>query len=407
MNNKSKHFLKIRLSGEDSFRFLNICLKNDIKFFNIHFFSSNNDEERDYMEFFMSVKDFYKIRRPVRLTGVRVRIVKKYGPGFILHRYRKHFSFVIGIALAVVIIKITGMYLWNISIEGNFINSDSQVIKVLSDNNIAAAMKTSDIDCIKTEEILKNNLSEIAWINVRVQGSSLIINVKENISKDKLNESGTENTSLIANNSGIISSIVTRKGTPLVKEGDNVEIGDVLVKGIVDINDDNGEVTESKGICADADVYIITKLTYEDTVNLKKSIIEYDGDSVKKYFVGFNNKKYKAGLKLKDNCEYTKVEEINNVKFGKYLYSPIIYGVEEYFSYSTVEVNLSTEEGKNELNERLSAYLRKLNENGVQILDYRVNINTGASTMTLQSEITAKILQTTSKMLDYQGDADG
>lgn len=406
MNNKSLHFLKVCVFGEEVFRFINICVKNGIHFFDVRYAGDSEDDKDKRLEFFITVKDYFKIRRPVRLSKVRLIIIKKYGPGFMINKYRKHLSFVIGICMAIVIIKITSLYLWNIRIDGNYINSYNQVVKVLEENDITTATKISSINCEKLEELLKDSLSEIAWINVRIQGTSLVIDVKENLPKDDIFEKKEDDTSLIAGNSGTVSSIVTRRGTPVVKVGDYVQEGDILVKGIVDLTDDNGEVSESRHISADADVYISTTIAYEDLVDLRENVCEYDGECVRKFFVGINNKCIRAGFRLKKDNDYTKVVEISNVKFGSNIFTPIIFGVERYYSYETVEINISAEEAEAILKKRLKNYIDKLDENGVQISDYRVNINSSMSTISLQAEIYANILQTTVKKLEFQGDQD-
>ena len=59
----------------------------------------------------------------------------------------------------------------------------------------------------------------------------------------------------ISNKNATIYSIVTRAGTAIVKKGDLVNKGDILVLGQNEIMDDNGEVKEILYFTADAQIW--------------------------------------------------------------------------------------------------------------------------------------------------------
>lgn len=61
----------------------------------------------------------------------------------------------------------------------------------------------------------------------------------------------------------MVESIVTRCGTPLVKKGDEVKTGDVLVRGEIVLYNDAKEPTDSCYVQADADILVRTSIQYE------------------------------------------------------------------------------------------------------------------------------------------------
>ena len=74
---------------------------------------------------------------------------------------------------------------------------------------------------------------------------------------------------------GIVESVVTRQGTPLIKSGEEVKKGQELISGIVNITDDSQEVVRYEYVQADADVYVRYTIDYYDTFPLtieKKSL---------------------------------------------------------------------------------------------------------------------------------------
>lgn len=67
---------------------------------------------------------------------------------------------------------------------------------------------------------------------------------------------------------GIVESVVTRQGTPLIKSGEEVKKGQELISGIVNITDDSQEVVRYEYVQADADVYVRYTIDYYDTFPL-------------------------------------------------------------------------------------------------------------------------------------------
>ena len=129
--------------------------------------------------------------------------------------------------------------------------------KLLDENEIKIGLKQETIDCSKIELLLREQFHQLGWVSVYLEHTNLCIEVKESL-YDVIGYS--EDVSgrmfhLIANKEGRISSIVTRAGKAVVKEGQIVKPGDILVLGHSEIFDDNGEVKETLYLKADASIY--------------------------------------------------------------------------------------------------------------------------------------------------------
>ena len=72
-----------------------------------------------------------KIRPVCRTTGCKVYITRKYGLKYLAFKYRKHYSFAIGIITAFLIVKGINNYVWDISFQGNSIYSDQYIYNYL------------------------------------------------------------------------------------------------------------------------------------------------------------------------------------------------------------------------------------------------------------------------------------
>ena len=143
-------------------------------------------------------------------------------------------------------------------------------------------MPKKNIDCTQIVKDIRQQYDDIIWVSASIDGSRLRIQIKEN--EDTFlqeNPKETENqpltdaaetvsaagTDLVASANGVITSMITRIGTPLVHVGDTVEEGQILVTGRVEILNDAKEVTGYQYEQADADIYADTQMEYEDTIS--------------------------------------------------------------------------------------------------------------------------------------------
>ena len=95
----------------------------------------------------------------------------------------------------------------------------------------------------------------------------LVVEIREGDTKLS-EETSKAACSLFSTVDGIVESVVTRQGTPLIKSGEEVKKGQELIFGIVNITDDSQEVVRYEYVQADADVYVRYTIDYYDTFPL-------------------------------------------------------------------------------------------------------------------------------------------
>jgi similar to stage IV sporulation protein len=166
-------------------------------------------------------------------------------------------------------IYICSLFLFNITFSGNSNLTTPVLTRYLESIGVKNGCRTACIDCNDIEKRMREDFDEITWVAAAVKGNHLYISIKENDSFEGEIKSTEIPENIIASDDGTIESIITRSGTPLVKKGDNVEKGQVLVSGVVNICDDSGEVIAKRGVTADADVLIKTEMIYSDELSEK------------------------------------------------------------------------------------------------------------------------------------------
>ena len=107
-----KGYLFVIIDSNAPERFLNLCKSKDIETWNLQ----NIDEE---YAFYISAKDFKKLKEILKKTQMKLIIKKRFGLPFFMFKYRKHYSFVVGIFLSAIMLYGMSLFVWDINIEGN------------------------------------------------------------------------------------------------------------------------------------------------------------------------------------------------------------------------------------------------------------------------------------------------
>lgn len=365
-------------------RFLNMCRHKNIVFWNI-------SKNKDGFVGNITREDFFQLKDICRKTKTRVRVCKRHGIRFLLFKYRRHYSFLIGIAAACLILYVCSLYIWDISFTGNYRYTQSSLCKYLTQLGISSGMKVKNVDCDKIEKALRGTYSDITWVSAEISGTRLIVHIKENDGIKEGDEATGSPRDIAASCSGVVTSIVTRTGTPKVKKGDVVEQGQILVSGIVDIYNDEKEVIGQHYTSADADIFIRVDIPYEEHLDCKYEYKKYTGRKKTKWLVGIADTDIEAGISFNQFLKADIVTDSRVLKLTDSFYLPFRMGKKQYLEYELKTDVYTEEEAENVLNEKLRIYLLDLIENKVQIVQNDVTIKSYDSEYVISGIIKADV----------------
>lgn len=375
-------YLRIKLTGDDVCRFLNICNSRGIDMWNL-----NNTEEIYTM--CISIDDFFGLKDIAAKTGTRVRIIDKCGYPFFVKRNRHRKAFAAGIIVFFAIVYSMSLFVWDIKFEGLYTYTEDAFMEYLRENNIDYGTIKADIDCARLEKMIRNDFLDITWVSVSLSGTRLSINIKENYDYDvAVNSSYDYDMSdIIATKNGIITSIITRHGTPLIREGMVAGTGDILVSGNIVVTDEYGAVVKESYVNADADIKAKVVYDYSDTIAVSQVVREYTGMAQKAYGVRlFGKKIYLSGKKVKYDL-FDKTVEEHQVRISDNFYLPIFWWETSYNEYEEICIELSEEDIVNRLNNNLKNFFDELLQKGVQIIENNVTIVKDGGAYTAEGKI--------------------
>ena len=239
--------VRVRLTGCSPERFFNLCGQGDVEIWNI----SCADHE---YECCMTVQGFFACRPLAKKAGIRLKLLKKRGLPFFFYRNRKRKLWAAGFFSFFMILYLCSLFIWDIEFQGNLRHSDQELLNFLKTEEISCGVRKGGIDCEELEGRIRSRYPDVTWVSARVKGTRLYVHIKENDVVLTVPEKDQTPADLAAAENGTIVSMVVRSGIPMVRPGDTVEKGQVLVSGTIPITDDGGTVVSEYTVRADADI---------------------------------------------------------------------------------------------------------------------------------------------------------
>ena len=264
-------YVRIVVEGYYIERFINICTNSKILMWNL------KREKGVKLYLNLGIQDYYKAIQIAKKLKCKAKIVKKRGIPFLLNKYRKRKIFIISLLTIIVALYISSNYIWNIEIETE---ENMKIDNILEDVNLAGLKIGMRKNTINIEEItnkirLKRN--DISWIGIKLKGTNAIVKVvKAKEAPELIDEK--EYSNILAKKSGTITKIIAQNGTALVKVGDEVQEGQILIQGTME-----GKYTGIRYVHSLGDVEAIVKYTKTDKIYYKELENVKTGKKEEKY----------------------------------------------------------------------------------------------------------------------------
>lgn len=373
-----KGYVCIRVWGYSPERFMNLCSNHDIFLWNI----VNHGE---YYTMCITVDGFRRLKAIVKKTGTKVAIQKRCGLPFFVPKVKRRKIFLFGLIGSLIFWMWMSTFIWAVDLKGNYSISNDIFIDFLKENDVYVGMKRRAVSIEELEKKIRQDFDIVTWTSAKIDGTRLEIQIKENeVAAGTEGQKGNEEkektnyeygSDLIAQEDGIVVSMVTRKGVPQVAVDAEVKKGDVLVAGSVPVYNEDATVKKYQYYEADADVYISRTLNAAEELPLKYKQKEYTGKAKKELLAGILEKDIALSLGRVKYENYDKVTDKRQVKLLDNFYLPLYYGIGVNREYIVTEKIYTKEEVKSIFSEKLIKFVVSLEEKGVQIIKKNVTIN--------------------------------
>lgn len=319
-------------------RFIKKCIDNNINLYNISYV-------KDKMVVLIDVKDYLKIKRLNYYS--KIRVVKYDGLLNIKKIIKDNMFYISVVFLSFIWMNLLTNYIVDIEI----IHSNSGIRRLLKEeldkNNVkkfSLAYSFEELDNI-TKKILADNKNNLEWVSIKKDGMKYIVRAEERIIKSEVVSDKPRD--IVASKDAYITKVISSKGNVLVRQGEYVKKGTVLISGKITLYEDVKGVTSASGS-------VYGNAWYECTVETPKEISSERLTGRKRYNLNVGNK-----ILLRNKYQNFRQKNIREIK---------IFGLKiKFYREEEVEIIKTKTDDEYALNRLKEEFDKKLNGKGVII----------------------------------------
>ena len=336
MSNMNKR-IYLEVSNELN-RFIKKCIDNNINLYNISY-------KKDKIIVLIDVKDYLKIKRLNYYS--KIRVVKYDGLLNIKKIIKDNMFYISVIFLSFIWMNLLTNYVVDIKI----IHSNNGIRRLLKEeldkNNIkkfSLAYSFEELDNI-TKKILADNKNNLEWVSIKKDGMKYIVRAEERIIKSE--DVSDKPRDIVASKDAYITKVISSKGNVLVRQGEYVKKGTVLISGKITLYEDVKGVTSASGS-------VYGNVWYECTVETPKEISSERLTGRKRYNLNVGNK-----ILLRNKYQNFRQKNIREIK---------IFGLKiKFYREEEVEIIKTKTDDEYALRRLKEEFDKKLNGKGVII----------------------------------------
>ena len=373
-------YLTINVEGYFIERFINMCRNKNILLWNI------KRKNSSFIICKIGIKEFKKIRDIAKKTKCKITITSKKGIPSIFEKYKKRKIFLLMMCIISGLLFVLSQFVWNIEVKitGDTLNED-EIINSLNENGLYIGEKKSSID---VKEIINNvrlKREDISWIGIEIKGTNAIVEVVEAEEKPEVVDEN-DYCSIVSDKPGKILKVIANNGTAMVKPGDIVKAGSLLIAGWIE-----GKYTGTRFVRADGKIDALVWYTETASVKLNEKKIEKTGNTEKKYALNINNFRINLYKKLSNFEKYDTIYTAKKIKIFSNFYIPVELIECNNFEIKEENVNYSEEEAKAEAKKRAE---EKLNDKVKDKENIRnVTVNYTVEEDEVKAEVTYEVFE--------------
>ena len=369
-------YVNIVIEGYYIEQFINICNNKQIDLWNI--------KKENSIKVFASIyiKDFKKLKQICKKTKCKIKIQSKKGLPFVVKKYKKRKFFFIFLLLIILTIIILSNFIWNIEIEGDIDIPKEEILELAKSEGLEIGKRKGAVDTKAVINKIRLERDDISWVGIEIDGTNATIKlVKADEKPEIINDD--EYCNIVADKNAMILKVSAQNGTPLVKEGDIVTNGDIIVAGWME-----GKYTGKQYVHAQAEVQAKVWYTTTEKVYLKETEKVETGQIEYSYSVKINNFQINLPKSLPKFQKYDTIEENKKLKLFSNFYLPFELVKYTYKEYEEKPLIHSFEEAKQIGIDRAKESLQEKID-GKEILDKQVKVRT--ETDYIEVEVTYEV----------------
>ena len=254
--------VRARIIGDPDRKVLSALIIREVPLYDVH---SLNDHVYDLTVSLRHVSELISVARG---AAAKLRFSDRFGLPFVLWRAGRRKVFLAGAAFFVAALYVLSSFIWHVEIEGT--DQPEAVATALAKLHIfpgGLLYKVLDQDSVQMA--LLDALPDISWVGVRISGTSVYVRV---IPRTPLAPPvHTDPQNIVAAVPGVVASVLADHGQAIVKSGQFVPQGTVLI---------SGRLEDGKTVHADGQVKAIVWYRTDLSLPLQTAVSALTGSYV-------------------------------------------------------------------------------------------------------------------------------
>ncbi|MBM6829518.1 sporulation protein YqfD [Anaerotignum lactatifermentans] len=389
----------IRVSGFSMERFLNMASYRNVYFWDV-------DSRGTGFTMKTSLAGLREAEYCAAKTGCTLEVLARGGLPARYRRFRKREALWAGAVCFALVLYVLSGFVWSLEIEGNERLEEESLRSACAQMGLYPGAWKNNVDMDAVTEGLLAQFHDLSWVSVGMDGTKATVRLTETIEAPEVVEKETP-SDIVAAKDGLVLSISAERGVPLVKAGDVVKAGQVLISSQI-TGETEGETPYAAQTAAAGSVTARTWMEWSMELPLSYTQKEYTGEEKVDHILLLGD----AAVDLirpsaEENCHKEVISEgylsLGDVRF------PVGWRKVRLRYYRETEKSRTVEEAKTELESSLRQkaedYLR--GQGVLEDMNIQYEIYADCVRAVATAEMTEEIAETKEKGADAGNESSG
>ena len=217
---------RVCVTGAFPERVMNLCAQNRVDFWAVDWCDDG------CVSFTVRLAGLPQLYAFAERVNCEVMVSERDGFPVFAQAFRYRYAFLVGLALSLAAVGFVSRFILTIEITGNEQVTDSVILQQLQRFGVRPGAFGPGLDRRQIEQEILLELKELSWMTINLNGTCAQVQVREVIkAPERVNESGFYH--VVSEADGIITHVEAELGDAVVKEGDTVGKGEILISGTV------------------------------------------------------------------------------------------------------------------------------------------------------------------------------
>ncbi|MBE6634395.1 MAG: hypothetical protein E7620_08675 [Ruminococcaceae bacterium] len=259
---------RVTARGARAHELLNLCMR-----LGVDFDGFRGDGEEISLECgYVAAK---KLQRAAEAESLTLSVSELRGlpsVGFFLIR---RWGLLLGALCAVLLLCLSQEYVWSVRVTGNQTMTVGEVREELEACGFGVGSRIGQVAMNELENRVLLQSDQLAWITVRMEGTVAVVQVLERATSPE--EEPKRPANLVAAKDGQIEGLELFRGECVIKQGQAVRAGELLVSGVYDSQTVGARFTRAAGRVfarTETDFHVEIPLEYTEKVYLNNEKVE-------------------------------------------------------------------------------------------------------------------------------------